>query len=87
MVSLICSNVNMLMVGIPWWASGWASVLPLQWARVPSPVKELGSLKLQKNQKNMLWIAPGEKKRKTVKIDLSFRFRDIRGKLLLIWMH
>ena len=40
-----------------------------------------------KKQKNMLWVAPGEKKMKMVKIDLSFRFRDVRGKLLLIWMH
>ena len=61
LVSLICSNVNMVMVGIPWWASGWASVLPLQWARLPSPVKELGSLQLQKKtEKHALGCSRGK---------------------------
>ena len=30
-------------VGLPWWSSGWDSVLPLQGAWVPSLVGELGS--------------------------------------------
>ena len=52
--------------------------IPSQGAWIPPAAKK---------QKNMLWVAPGEKKMKTVKIDLGFRFRAIRGKRLLIWMH
>lgn len=33
-------------VGLPWWASGCRSVLPLQGARLPSLVRELRSLML-----------------------------------------